>query len=110
MKFEFDHMKDLFESDPVEFERVRTELLEDLIATAPVDRQDQLKAKQWRIEHELNKFNDPIARMNKMVSILWDGVNDLIETTRNPVTAYNKANVEPYVSNIVAILQKYPEL
>ncbi len=36
----------------------------------------RLQQMQWRIDAELRKYKDPVARMNRMVEIFWEGFNE----------------------------------
>lgn len=70
----FDELVELFRSNPDEFEKYRTKFLEDHIASLCADCPEKLercKRIQWRIEQELNKYKNPIARYNAMVVIFW---------------------------------------
>lgn len=48
--------------------------LEDFLNSLPPERQQRMKAFQWRLEQDLRHYKDPVARMNKMVEIFWEGV------------------------------------
>ena len=87
MKYDFDYLKDLYKKDPEKFNEVTKEMINDFIESLPEEKQDVYRARQWRLEQELNKIKDPIERMNKMVQIFWVGVNKFIEATRLTETA-----------------------
>ncbi len=38
---------------------------------------------QWKIEGQLRGFKDPVARMNKMIELFWQGVNDFQRTLKD---------------------------
>jgi len=40
------------------------------------DRRLRLEQLQFRIEGQLRNYKDPVARMNKMVEIFWEGVKE----------------------------------
>ena len=40
------------------------------------DRRLKLEQLQWRIDADLRKYKDPVARMNRMVELFWEGVNE----------------------------------
>jgi hypothetical protein len=75
MEYDFDYLKGLHEEDPEKFAEVTAQMIEDFINGLPEEKQAIHRAKQWRLEQELGKFKDPIARMNKMVELFWGGVN-----------------------------------
>lgn len=47
--------------------------LEEFIDSLPEPRRTRMKQLQWNIDKELAKYKDPIARMNRMVELLWEG-------------------------------------
>lgn|GEM_PF-2455801 len=73
--FDFDQLADLYKSDPERFQKIARQMIEDYIASIP----DEISRKkcaglQFKLDHELSKYHDPIARMNKMIEIFWQGV------------------------------------
>ena len=60
--------------DPEAFERARSRIIAEAIADLPEDRQTKAKCEQWKLDAELDKYHDPVARMNRMVEIFWQGV------------------------------------
>ncbi|NOT12563.1 MAG: DUF3135 domain-containing protein [Methylococcaceae bacterium] len=77
-KFDFDTLSRLYKTDPEQFQLITRQMIEAYIASIP----DEISRKkcagtQFRLDHELGKYNDPIARMNKMVEIFWQGVYQL---------------------------------
>jgi hypothetical protein len=83
MKYDFEYLKNLYIADPVEFKKVTDSMLDEFITNRPDDQQQIYRAKQWRLEQELSKIHDPVARMNKFVPIFWEGVNKFVEATKN---------------------------
>jgi hypothetical protein len=43
------------------------------------ERRLKLEQMQWRIDAELRKYKDPVARMNRMCELFWDGVKEFNE-------------------------------
>ena len=76
MKHDFEYLKNLYIADPVEFKKVTDTILADFIDDLPERTKEVYRAKQWRLEQELKKIHNPLARMNKMVSILWVSLNE----------------------------------
>ena len=76
MQDTFNELSDLYDTNPLAAEVKAKQILEDYIATLPEERQQRARAYNWRIQQELRKFKDPVARMNKMVEMFWDGVKD----------------------------------
>ena len=83
MKYDFDYLKNLYIEDPDGFEKITSAIINDAIDNTPEEKREIYRAKQWRLEQTLSKINDPLERMNRMVAIFWEGVNEFIEVTRN---------------------------
>jgi len=47
------------------------------------DRKLKLQQLQFRIDRELHKYKDPVAKMNKMVELFWEGVNEFNQVLNN---------------------------
>ena len=71
MKLNFDQMKDM---SPDELEEYKKKLIETYITSLPEEKQHRLRQLQWKIDGELRKYKDPIARMNRMTELFWEGV------------------------------------
>jgi len=83
MKYDFDYLKNLYIEDPEQFKKITDNIIADAINGARTKDKDVLRAKQWRLEHELNKIENPIERMNRFVTIFWKGVNEFVSVTKN---------------------------
>ena len=46
------------------------------------DKRLRLQQLQFRIDGELRHYKDPVARMNKMVELFWDGVKEFQQSMR----------------------------
>ena len=79
MKYDFDYLKNLYIEDPDEFEKVTSTMINDAIDSMPEERREIYRARQWKLEQTLNKIKDPLERMNRMVAIFWEGVNEFVE-------------------------------
>ena len=71
----YDELSELYKTDPDLFEVRTRELIEDMISSFPPERQERMRQFQWKIDQTLSRYKDPIARMNKMVEMFWEGVN-----------------------------------
>lgn len=69
-----DFLSNLYKTNPEAFDEYRKELLEELFNKLPKKKQKHARQLQWKIESELRKYKDPIAKMNKMVEMFWEGV------------------------------------
>ena len=43
------------------------------------ERKLKLEQLQWKIDGELRKYKDPVARMNRMVELFWEGFKEFQE-------------------------------
>lgn len=77
----FDELLGLQQEDDMEaFEKRRQEVLDKHIVKLCGDCPEKLsrcRAMQWRIDQELSKYKDPIARYNRMVEMFWVQFKDL---------------------------------
>ncbi|MCU7929809.1 MAG: DUF3135 domain-containing protein [Candidatus Thiodiazotropha sp. (ex Codakia rugifera)] len=70
-KFDFDHLLNLAKRDPVRFEDMRQEAIDDFIATLPADRQQRMRQLQWRIDQE-RRNRSPLSACLKISSMMWE--------------------------------------
>jgi len=83
MEYDFDYLKNLYIESPDEFEKVTSAMIENAISNMRAENQELYRRKQWRLKQELDKIKDPLERMNRMVAIFWEGVNEFVEVTKN---------------------------
>jgi hypothetical protein len=62
----------LYQTDPVEFDRISRELIADTIASFPEHHRRRAQGLQFRLDAILSHYHHPVARMNKMVEIFWE--------------------------------------
>ncbi len=79
MKINFDQMKDMTTEELIAY---KDEVIETYISSLPEERQQPLRQLQWTIDGELRKYKDPIAKMNKMAELFWNGVFKFQEVTQ----------------------------
>jgi len=79
MKYDFEYMKKLYVENPQKFEEYVSDLIEDFMESLPENKRERYRAKQWRIEQELKGIVSPLERMNRMVSIFWDGMKENVK-------------------------------
>lgn len=74
---DFDDMMKQYQEDPDAFEEEAREAIQDFIDHLPND-DCRLRAQQmqFRIDRELRPYTDPVARMNKMVELFWEGFQE----------------------------------
>ena len=71
-KLTFDELKDLVIADPDKAEAYRIAVIEDLIEGLPEEKQNYARQFQWKLDGELRKIKNPIARMNMIGGKMWD--------------------------------------
>jgi hypothetical protein len=88
---------DLYRRDPARFEVVSRELIRRTIESFPPERRQRALGMQFRLEATLNRYRDPVARMNKMVEILWEHLRQFQEALNDPgrVLAEREAGKTP---------------
>ncbi|PLX92098.1 MAG: hypothetical protein C0621_10120 [Desulfuromonas sp.] len=70
--------------DPEAFERRREALLQQLLETFPEDARQRAQQWQFRLDATLARYHHPLARMNKMVELFWEGVHTFKYTLDHP--------------------------
>jgi len=75
----------LYQKDPHEFEKMRTLLIEQTIAAFPTRHRQRAYGLQFVIDMRLNKYKNPVVRMNKMVEIFWQQFCLFQDVLRDPV-------------------------
>lgn len=74
--FDFDFLKELYQEDPEQFHEYTRNAINTFIDSLPEDRQRRAKGTQWKLDMELRKYKDPVARMNRMVELFWQQVGE----------------------------------
>ena len=74
---ETDDLARLWQEDPDKAEEYHRAIIEDYILGLPEDKQERARGLQWRIDQDLRRFKDPIARMNRMCELMWSSFFDL---------------------------------
>jgi len=92
----YDELSELYRTDPDLFEVRTRELLEDLINTFPKERQERARQLQWRIDQTLSHYKDPVARMNKMIEMFWEGVSEFNDVLHQKPRTQKAAVVLPF--------------
>lgn len=89
---------ELYKRDPEEFCVVTRKMIEDFIESIPNEtNRNRCRGLQFRIDNELRHYHDPIARMNKMVELLWKGVNEFKSAIKGELEVpTHQADVIPF--------------
>jgi hypothetical protein len=81
--FDFNTWAKLAKDDPAAFERERQARIEALIAGAPEEKQERLRALQWRVDQLRARAANPLAATVQISKLMWDtllGPHGLLET------------------------------
>ena len=66
--------------------RERINIINDFIESFPEERRPRLRAMQWKIDQDLEKYKNPTARMNFLIDTLFQQMADLYEALTDPDT------------------------
>ncbi|MDO3379310.1 DUF3135 domain-containing protein [Geoalkalibacter halelectricus] len=80
----FDELSTLYKNDPDKFEEQRRALIDQTIENFPEDCRRRAQGLQFTIDCKLDRYKDPIMRMNKMVEIFWEHFSVFQETINDP--------------------------
>ena len=72
--FNFDEWATLAKTDPTAFAHRRADVIEAVIASAPLERQQQLRRLQWRIDMERQRCSNPMHACIHLFNKMWGSV------------------------------------
>lgn len=72
--FDFEAWSNLARADPQAFEKLRREMVEALIQTAPESLRPRLHGLQWRIDMERGRYKHPLKSCISLFNMMWDSV------------------------------------
>jgi hypothetical protein len=78
-----------------EIEKFSKELKNFLDSIEDPERKERLERYQWRLDQDLAKYKDPVARYNRMVELFWEGLQNFKEALENPSSLIDKEEVIP---------------
>ena len=76
---DFDIWMNLAKNDPRQFESMRMEAIDEMIDSAPAERQIQLRRLQWRIDMTRERAGSPMAATIAISKMMWDAFYNLKE-------------------------------
>ena len=76
----------LFEKDPKRFETLRKNIIDTTISCYPEKFQQRAKGIQFTLDAELDRIKNPVARMNRMVEIFWQKVDEFQAVVNDPLS------------------------
>jgi len=80
---DFDRWSKIARTDPETFEAMRTEIINDCIDNAPLDRQQRLRGLQWQIDCLRAQSSNPLSACIKISQMMWDTLQQLGDVSRN---------------------------
>lgn len=97
---------EMFENDPEKAEELAQQGIKDWIDSYEDDvKRKRLHALHWNINEQTKSIQDPVARMNKMVEIFWDGFMEFHEVLINHQEfmqfGIDRATMPKYTQNVV---------
>jgi hypothetical protein len=79
-----EHLEQLYRRDPDAFEEQRKRLIQGMIDEFPEENRARAYGLQLKLDAELSRYKDPVARMNRMVELFWEGVGQFQEALTDP--------------------------
>ena len=70
----FDTMKDMAKDDPEGFERIRQQMIDELIDDAPEANRRRLIGLQWRVDQERLLARTPMGACIRISNMMWESV------------------------------------
>lgn len=77
MDFDWETWSALARNDPEAFEQRRIQATEALIASAPEQQRERLKALQCRIDLERRRSSSPLGACIRLSNLMWERFNEL---------------------------------
>lgn len=72
--FDFDVWSQMAQQDPEKFEAMRQQLINDLIAQAPLHLKQRMTGLQWQVDQVRKQASDPMAACLQISQRMWDKV------------------------------------
>lgn len=112
---DFNKWSALANSDPRNFEKQRSELLNQVIQCAPLVRQHRLRCLQWRIDTVRDRSPTPLAACIRLSGMMWDSLTSecgLLEALRGSLQ--DRADIgaahRPKAAMVLFYLQTQPKV
>lgn len=80
----YEQLRGIYQQDSEEFDRLSRDLVRQALDGIPEEYRAKAYGIQRRIEHQLTKYKDPIARLNAMVEIFWRQVYEFLAIVHGP--------------------------
>lgn len=77
-------LESLYEKDPDRFEDLRREIINNAINSYPEKFRLRARGIQFTLDSELNKYKNPVVRMNRMVELFWEKFSEFQTAVSDP--------------------------
>jgi hypothetical protein len=74
----------LYQEDPEAFEKMRAEIIHQVIESLPEEYRRRAYGMQFQLEMRLKRYRDPIDRMNAMISMFWEQFEEFNTVLNDP--------------------------
>lgn len=106
---DFDTMSELAEHDLETFESMRLAAIEELIESAPQERQQRMRCLQWRIDQERRLARTPLGACYRISKMMWesligkDGLMDQIKYLSGSVESHESNSKPRFDAKVIPI-------
>jgi hypothetical protein len=77
-------MVGLYQKDPQAFEKMRAEIIHQMIEDLPEEYRRRAYGMQFQLEMRLQRYRDPISRMNAMIAMFWEQFEEFKNVLNDP--------------------------
>ena len=77
-------MVGLYQKDPDAFEKMRADIIHQMLEDFPEEYRKRAYGMQFQIEMRLRRYKDPIVRMNMMVAMFWEQFDEFNRVLNDP--------------------------
>lgn len=70
--------------NPEEFEKKADEIWEEYFSSLSEEETKRAKQFKWQLDSQLRNYKDPVARLNKMIELFWEGFHAFQLSLTNP--------------------------
>jgi len=104
----FEKLSKLFQDDPEEFERYRQMVIEECISKMRPESQQRARGLQFRIDNEMRKIKNPLARAARMNTMMIESLMEL-EGIFKVATGQAEIPEEPESADVLPFARKTTE-
>ncbi|MBU2709663.1 DUF3135 domain-containing protein [Zooshikella harenae] len=83
---DFDHLMNLARNKPEDLEKLRNQLIENTIQSAPKSSQRRLRGIQFQVDMQIRKSNNPMAACVAVSELMYKSLQELQLSLNDPET------------------------